>query len=96
MEATTTGSSSAQGGSGGKLHVFMSSRPSAGAHALQQRDAPMGAGSKDPLTIMAPASKDYKDIAITAADAQVLMQLQCYVRTNVCCAQCDQFPCFHP
>jgi len=32
----------------------------------------MGAGSKDPLTIMAPAGKDYKDIATTAADAQVL------------------------
>jgi len=34
----------------------------------------MGAGSKDPLTIMTPAGKDYKDIATTAADAQVLMQ----------------------
>ena len=62
-----------QAGSGGKLHVFMSSRPSAGAHALQQRDAPVGAGSKDPLAIMDPAGKDYKDIAIAAADAQVLL-----------------------
>ena len=60
-----------QTGSGGKLHVFLSSRPSAGAHALLQRDAPVGAGSKEALTIMAPVGKDYKDLAIAAADAQV-------------------------
>ena len=49
----------------------MSSRPSAGAHALVQRDAPVGAGSKEALTIMAPAGKDYRDLAVAAADAQV-------------------------
>jgi hypothetical protein len=51
--------------------VFVSSRPSAGAHALVQRDAPTGAGSKEALTIMAPVGKDYRDLAVAAADAQV-------------------------
>lgn len=60
-----------QGATGGKLHVFMSSLPRNGAHALRQREAPMGSSAKDALAIMAPALPDYKALAVTAADAQV-------------------------
>lgn len=60
-----------QGVTGGKLHIFMSSLARNGAHALRLRDAPLGAGAKDALSIMAPGIPDYKALAITAADAQV-------------------------
>ena len=57
---------------GGKLHVFLTSLPKVGAHALPVRDGGMGAEGKD-TKIMQPATKDYPALATRAAEAQVLI-----------------------
>ena len=56
---------------GGKLHVFASSLPKVGTKALVVRDAGGRTNEREPLKLMEPASKEYRELAESAADGMV-------------------------
>lgn len=65
-------------GRGGKLHCILSSRPSKGLRALQQRDTTaVGAekAEKEKQTVLIPQDNTYRTLAIRAADHQVCVDM---------------------
>ncbi|KAK9809653.1 hypothetical protein WJX73_000552 [Symbiochloris irregularis] len=90
-------------GVGGKLHVFMTTLPKAGIHALQMREGNVAAEGKD-AKVMLPASKDYSALATQAADAQVSVDLYIMSATfvdlptlaSLCHSTAGQLRHYHP
>ena len=61
----------AQEGWGGKLHVFMSSLPRLGLHALTPRQAAAPTDTQQKQTALMPQHKGYQQMAEDAAEHQV-------------------------
>lgn len=60
-----------QGGTGGKLHVFLSCLPKVGSKSLTVRDTGSKVSDKEPLKSMTAASVDYRRMAESAAESMV-------------------------
>lgn len=60
-----------QEGVGGKLHVFMSSLPKLGLHALTPRQATAPSDNQQKQTALLPQHKGYRQMAENAAEHQV-------------------------
>lgn len=61
----------AQEGVGGKLHVFTSSLPKLGLHALTPRQASTTSDNQQKQTVLLPQHKGYREMAEDAAEHQV-------------------------
>lgn len=60
-----------QDGSGGKLHVFISTLPKLGLHALTPRQGSASNNSQQKQTALQPAHKGFQTMAEDAAEHQV-------------------------
>lgn len=60
-----------QESNGGKLHVFMSSLPKIGSKALSMREQNGLVNGTQPLTVMEPASKEFRELGEDAAQNMV-------------------------
>lgn len=56
---------------GGKLHVFLSSLPKVGSKNLVMREHHGPVNGSQPLSIMTPATKEYRELAEHAANNMV-------------------------
>ena len=60
-----------QDGSGGKLHVFISSLPKLGLHGLTPRQGSAPNNSQQKQSVLQPAHKGFQTMAEDAAEHQV-------------------------
>lgn len=87
-----------KGGTGGKVHAFLSSLPRKGLLSLRQRDLGRPPTDRDNMDSMLPENKEYQALAVDAAEHQVsidlffLTQGYCDVATmsTLCTTTCGQ------
>ena len=72
-----------QEGVGGKLHVFMSTLPKLGLHALTPRQAGPATDNQQKQMALLPAHKGFQQMAEAAAEHQVLQRM-CHVYVLTC------------
>ena len=70
-----------QEGFGGKLHVFMSSLPKLGLHALTPRQASPASDNQQKQTGLLPQHKGYQEMAEDAAEHQVAIPISLLLPT---------------
>lgn len=71
-----------QASGGGKLHVFMSSLPKVGSKALNVREQHGTVNGTQPLTVMQPCSKEYRELAEDAASNAVNPNFQTWLKPS--------------